>query len=102
MENTGLLKAGPGPVEFEAEEGKVVRFSDVHGCEEAKAVSSDFWSDSSVLMPSLKVVGPECRDLYKEQQGTSARLGSSGRTTCTPTSPRVAWGIGEALFKPVI
>ena len=39
MENTGLLKAGPGPVEFEAEEGKVVRFSDVHGCEEAKAVS---------------------------------------------------------------
>ncbi|KAI9633435.1 ATP-dependent peptidase [Dioszegia hungarica] len=37
MENTGLLKAGPGPVEFEAEEGKVVRFSDVHGCEEAKA-----------------------------------------------------------------
>lgn len=39
MENTGLLKAGPGPVEFEAEEGKVVKFSDVHGCEEAKSVS---------------------------------------------------------------
>ncbi|KAK8850662.1 hypothetical protein IAR55_004582 [Kwoniella newhampshirensis] len=37
MENTGLLKAGPGPVEFEPEEGKVVKFSDVHGVEEAKA-----------------------------------------------------------------
>ncbi|KAL7422934.1 i-AAA protease yme1 [Cryptotrichosporon argae] len=36
MENTGLLKAGPGPTEFEPEEGKVVKFSDVHGVEEAK------------------------------------------------------------------
>lgn len=36
MENTGLLKAGPGPAEFEPEEGKVVKFSDVHGAEEAK------------------------------------------------------------------
>jgi ATP-dependent metalloprotease len=38
MENTGLMKAGPGPAEFEPEEGKVVRFSDVHGVEEAKSV----------------------------------------------------------------
>lgn len=38
MENTGLLKAGPGPAEFEPEEGKVVKFSDVHGVEEAKDV----------------------------------------------------------------
>jgi ATP-dependent metalloprotease len=38
MENTGLLKAGPGPAEFEPEEGKVVKFSDVHGVEEAKSV----------------------------------------------------------------
>ncbi|WWC65284.1 uncharacterized protein I303_107901 [Kwoniella dejecticola CBS 10117] len=37
MENTGLLKAGPGPAEFEPEEGKVVKFSDVHGVEEAKS-----------------------------------------------------------------
>ena len=37
MENTGLLKAGPGPAEFEPEEGKVVKFADVHGVEEAKA-----------------------------------------------------------------
>lgn len=36
MESTGLLKAGPGPAEFEPEEGKVVKFSDVHGVEEAK------------------------------------------------------------------
>lgn len=40
MENTGLLKAGPGPVEFEPEEGKIVRFKDVHGVEEAKSVST--------------------------------------------------------------
>lgn len=38
MENTGLMKAGPGPAEFEPEEGKVVKFSDVHGVEEAKSV----------------------------------------------------------------
>lgn len=36
MENTGLLKAGPGPAEFEPEEGKSVKFADVHGVEEAK------------------------------------------------------------------
>jgi ATP-dependent 26S proteasome regulatory subunit len=36
MENTGLLKAGPGPAEFEPEEGRTVKFSDVHGVEEAK------------------------------------------------------------------
>ncbi|ODN83092.1 hypothetical protein L202_01305 [Cryptococcus amylolentus CBS 6039] len=41
MENTGLLKAGPGPVEFEPEEGKIVKFSDVHGVEEAKIELSE-------------------------------------------------------------
>jgi hypothetical protein len=40
-ENTGLLKAGSQPMEFEPEEGKVVKFDDVHGCEEAKTVSID-------------------------------------------------------------
>jgi ATP-dependent metalloprotease len=39
IENTGLLKAGKGPNEFMPEEGKVVKFSDVHGVEEAKSVS---------------------------------------------------------------
>ncbi|ORY28044.1 P-loop containing nucleoside triphosphate hydrolase protein [Naematelia encephala] len=37
MESTGLMKAGPGPQEFAPEEGKRVRFSDVHGCDEAKS-----------------------------------------------------------------
>lgn len=46
MENTGLLKAGPGPAEFEPEEGKVVKFSDVHGVEEAKNVGYHHWSRS--------------------------------------------------------
>jgi ATP-dependent metalloprotease len=54
MENTGLLKAGPGPVEFEAEEGKVVRFSDVHGCEEAKSVSGP--RDSGCVMARKKEI----------------------------------------------
>lgn len=36
MENAGLMKAGPGPAEFQPEEGKTVKFSDVKGCEEAK------------------------------------------------------------------
>ena len=39
FENAGLLKAGRGPAEFEPEEGKIVKFADVHGCEEAKGVS---------------------------------------------------------------
>lgn len=39
MQSTGLLKAGQGPAEFEPEEGKIVKFSDVHGVEEAKNVS---------------------------------------------------------------
>jgi ATP-dependent Zn protease len=43
MENTGLLKAGTGPAEFEPEEGKTVKFSDVHGVEEAKNVS-ELWT----------------------------------------------------------
>lgn len=37
MENSGFLKTGPGPAEFEPEEGKLVKFSDVHGVEEAKS-----------------------------------------------------------------
>ena len=41
-ENTGLLKAGSQPMEFEPEEGKVVTFDDVHGCEEAKGVRRSF------------------------------------------------------------
>lgn len=36
MENAGLMKAGPGPKEFQPDEGKTVKFSDVKGCEEAK------------------------------------------------------------------
>ncbi|WVQ86267.1 hypothetical protein IAT38_008435 [Cryptococcus sp. DSM 104549] len=37
LENTGMLKTSAAPMEFEPEEGKVVKFSDVHGVEEAKA-----------------------------------------------------------------
>lgn len=39
LENSGLLKAGgPRTAEFEPSEGKVVKFSDVHGVDEAKEV----------------------------------------------------------------
>jgi len=50
MENTGLMKAGPGPAEFEPEEGKVVKFSDVHGVEEAKGVSNRTRKTCGMLM----------------------------------------------------
>jgi hypothetical protein len=50
MENTGLMKAGPGPAEFEPEEGKVVKFSDVHGVEEAKGVSYQIYNTCGTLM----------------------------------------------------
>ncbi|KAG7532272.1 hypothetical protein FFLO_03667 [Filobasidium floriforme] len=36
LENTGLLKAGNQPTEFDPEKGGVVRFEDVLGCDEAK------------------------------------------------------------------
>jgi hypothetical protein len=40
LENTGLLKAGNQPTEFDPEKGGVVRFEDVLGCDEAKDVSA--------------------------------------------------------------
>lgn len=39
LENSGLLKAGPRQSEFEPTTGKTVKFSDVHGVDEAKDVS---------------------------------------------------------------
>lgn len=36
LENTNLLKTGPRAAEFEPMEGKTVKFSDVHGVDEAK------------------------------------------------------------------
>ena len=38
FENTGFMKAGPRQSEFEPHEGKTVKFSDVHGVDEAKEV----------------------------------------------------------------
>ena len=53
LENTGLMKTvGQGPVEFQPEEGKTVKFSDVHGVEEAKAVRCvcrEHWSNRQEL-----------------------------------------------------
>lgn len=36
LENSGLMKAGPGQKEWEPATGKTVKFSDVHGIDEAK------------------------------------------------------------------
>lgn len=41
LENTGFIKAGPKQAEFEATPGKTVKFSDVHGVDEAKEVRMD-------------------------------------------------------------
>lgn len=38
FENTGFMKAGPRQTQFEPSEGKTVKFSDVHGVDEAKDV----------------------------------------------------------------
>lgn len=38
FENSGFMKAGPGQKRYEPSEGKVVKFSDVHGVDEAKDV----------------------------------------------------------------
>jgi hypothetical protein len=40
LENSGLLKAGPQAAEFEPVQGKTVKFSDVHGVDEAKDVGA--------------------------------------------------------------
>ncbi|TFY64871.1 hypothetical protein EVJ58_g2334 [Rhodofomes roseus] len=36
LENSGLMKAGPRTTEFEPQQGKTYKFSDVHGVDEAK------------------------------------------------------------------
>ncbi|KAJ7285838.1 ATP-dependent peptidase [Mycena rebaudengoi] len=41
FENTGLMKAGPAKSQFEPTEGKTVKFSDVHGVDEAKEELQD-------------------------------------------------------------
>lgn len=38
FENTGFMKTGPRQSQFEPAEGKAVKFSDVHGVDEAKDV----------------------------------------------------------------
>ena len=38
LDNTGFIKAGPKQSEFEPQPGKTVKFSDVHGVDEAKEV----------------------------------------------------------------
>jgi ATP-dependent metalloprotease len=38
LENSGLMKAGPRQAQFEPVQGKIVKFSDVHGVDEAKNV----------------------------------------------------------------
>lgn len=41
LENTGFIKAGPKQAEFEPTPGKTVKFSDVHGVDEAKEELKD-------------------------------------------------------------
>ncbi|KAH6918588.1 ATP-dependent peptidase [Coprinopsis sp. MPI-PUGE-AT-0042] len=41
FENSGLMKAGPRQTQFEPSEGKAVKFSDVHGVDEAKEELQD-------------------------------------------------------------
>jgi ATP-dependent metalloprotease len=52
MENSGLLKAGPKPSEFEPLEGTTVKFADVQGVDEAKDELKDiveFLKDPTVF-----------------------------------------------------
>lgn len=39
FENSGIMKAGPRQAQFEVTDGQVVKFSDVHGVDEAKEAS---------------------------------------------------------------
>ena len=48
FENSGLMKAGPRQSQFEPSEGKSVKFSDVHGVDEAKEVSTIFTSSARI------------------------------------------------------
>jgi ATP-dependent metalloprotease len=41
LENSGLMKTGSNPTEFEPQGGKPVKFSDVHGVDEAKEELKD-------------------------------------------------------------
>lgn len=51
FENSGFMKAGPRQAQFEPTEGKVVKFSDVHGVDEVK----DVYCILSVSKPFLTI-----------------------------------------------
>jgi ATP-dependent metalloprotease len=40
LDSTGFIKAGPKRSEFEPQPGKTVKFSDIHGVDEAKEVGA--------------------------------------------------------------
>ncbi len=64
LENSGLLKAGAQPVEFEPEDAKRVKFSDVHGVDEAKAVSLPWPVHNPVNLTRRRPaagIGGDCR-----------------------------------------
>lgn len=62
VENSGLLKAGPRQAEFEPIQAKTYRFSDVHGVDEAKAVSSlSADIDSRLISVALPGASRSCR-----------------------------------------
>ena len=59
LENSGLMKAGPRQSQFEPVQGKVVKFTDVHGVDEAKDVCHHSWKDAhriNILIQELKEI----------------------------------------------
>jgi hypothetical protein len=50
FENTGFMKNGPRQSQFEPSDGKVVKFSDVHGVDEAKEVRLPFSNRDRFLL----------------------------------------------------
>lgn len=90
IENTGLLKAGPGPVEFEPEEGKIVKFSDVHGVGEAKAVIHHLpWLAYAIWLTFAGFLGIGGNCGVSQKPGEV--LGSWGQTSKRSTSDWPSW-----------
>ena len=61
FENTGFMKAGPRQSEFEPHEGKTVKFSDVHGVDEAKEVCCLTSTSTSILRTPHLGITRRCR-----------------------------------------
>lgn len=69
FENSAIMKAGPRQTQFQASEDKTVKFSDVHGVDEAKEVT---FEDFQYLKAICSIYIQELQDVVAFLKDPSA------------------------------